>query len=217
MRCQASCASMSPPNVPREVPNSSRHYNDWYDREIWYWMEVWESPATWGAVCSLPGLLQQFLVRRHSKQTQPWWFKTILPFSYATHAISVRTGGVLPIEECKRARSLKNDPNHWQTLCIEEPFDLTNTARSTYDCEIFSKIKGVFFSSWYLLKESRNLSSVFNEPFFSQHPQQPVMSQFNQIKYVPVMSSYVKSWGMIALHVMRRVSVVICWRYRESR
>ena len=48
--------------------------------------------------------------------------------SYTKNAISIRTGGVLPIEECRNARSPKNDPNHWLTLCIEEPFDLTNTA-----------------------------------------------------------------------------------------
>lgn len=94
----------------------------------------------------------------------------------------------MPIEECKSARSLKNDPNHWQTLCIEEPFDLTNTARSAYDFEIFSKIKEVFFSSWYMLKETRSLLSVFNEPLFSQQ-QQLLMNQYNQIKYMPVMSN----------------------------
>lgn len=112
----------------------------------------------------------------------------IYSFSYANHAISIRTGGVLPIEECKSARSLKNDPNHWQTLCIEEPFDLTNTARSAYDGEIFLKIKNVFFQSFYLLKESRELMSVFEKPLFTQQQQQ-YMSQVQQMKYMTMSST----------------------------
>jgi hypothetical protein len=90
---------------------------------------------------------------------------------------------LLPIEECKSAKSSKNDPNHWLTLCIEEPFDLTNTARSTYDGEIFLKIKEVFFNSWYRLNETCELQSVFKEPLFtSHHPQ--YMSQVNQMKFM---------------------------------
>jgi Cid1 family poly A polymerase len=102
---------------------------------------------------------------------------------YAKHAISIRTGGVLPIEECKNARSAKNDPNHWLTLCIEEPFDLTNTARSAYDGDIFLKIKDVFFHSWFRLKESCDLQSVFKDPLFiNQQPQ--YTGQIGQMKYM---------------------------------
>lgn len=39
--------------------------------------------------------------------------------SYSRNAISIRTGGTLPIEECRNVKTPKNDPNHWQTLCIE--------------------------------------------------------------------------------------------------
>ena len=106
-----------------------------------------------------------------------------ISFSYANQAISIRTGGLLPIEECKNARSLKNDPNHWQTLCIEEPFDLTNTARSAYDYEIFVKVKEVFFQSWHRLKESRSLDSVFSDPLFTAQQQQ-FISQMNQMKFM---------------------------------
>jgi hypothetical protein len=90
----------------------------------------------------------------------------------------------LPIEECKSARSLKNDPNHWQTLCIEEPFDLTNTARSAYDGEVFRKIKDVFFGSWYRLKETRNLETVFHDPLFTQQQQQQYMMGHQHMKYM---------------------------------
>lgn len=40
-------------------------------------------------------------------------------FSYSHYAISVRAASVLPIEECRLARSPKNDPHQWKELCIE--------------------------------------------------------------------------------------------------
>ena len=122
-----------------------------------------------------------------------------LSISYSANAISIRTGGVLPIEECRKARSLKNDPNHWQTLCIEEPFDLTNTARSAYDQEIFQKIKNVFFASFYQLKETRNLETVFQEPLFTQ--QQP--QHINPMKYMMMTTSGHGATTMMAGDVVK--------------
>lgn len=43
----------------------------------------------------------------------------IFSFSYTKDAVSVRTGSRLPIEECRHARSFKNDPHQWKYLCIE--------------------------------------------------------------------------------------------------
>ena len=40
-------------------------------------------------------------------------------FSYAQYAISVRTGGLLPINVCRTAKSPKNDIHQWKVLCIE--------------------------------------------------------------------------------------------------
>jgi hypothetical protein len=74
----------------------------------------------------------------------------------------------------------KNDPNHWQTLCIEEPFDRTNTARSAYDAEIFKKIREVFQYSFLKLNEDRKLESVFTEQLFTQQEQQ----QMHHLKYL---------------------------------
>lgn len=101
--------------------------------------------------------------------------------SYVHSAISIRTGGILSIEECKNVKTPKNDANHWQTLCIEEPFDLTNTARSTYDGEIFEKIKNVFFQSWRRLKESKTLECLFKDPLFVQQNPQPPPSTTPQV------------------------------------
>ncbi|CAG9809528.1 unnamed protein product [Chironomus riparius] len=103
-------------------------------------------------------------------------------FDYSRNAISIRTGGTLSIEECRNVKTPKNDPNHWQTLCIEEPFDLTNTARSAYDGEIFEKIKSVFFQSWCLLREYKTLDSLFQEQLFVQQTLQQQM--LNDIKYI---------------------------------
>lgn len=109
--------------------------------------------------------------------------------SYTKNAISVRTGGVLPIEECKNVRNSKNDPNHWQTLCIEEPFDLTNTARSAYDAEVFKKVEEVFTYSFLRLNENRKLESVFTNPLFTLE-QQVQLKQMNQMKYLTLSNGH---------------------------
>lgn len=82
-------------------------------------------------------------------------------FNYSQYAISVRLGARIPIDECRMARSHKNDPHQWKHLCIEEPFDLTNTARSVYDPEIFERIKAVFIASHNRLEHTRDLISIF--------------------------------------------------------
>lgn len=82
-------------------------------------------------------------------------------FDYTQYAISVRTGSILPIEVCRQAKSIKNDIHQWKELCIEEPFDLTNTARSVYDCETFERVKAVFIASWKILLETLDLNSIF--------------------------------------------------------
>lgn len=64
-------------------------------------------------------------------------------------------------------RSPKNDPQQWKNLCIEEPFDYTNTARSVYDVEVFQKIKYVFGQSYQQLQQTLDLKSILNEKFIS--------------------------------------------------
>ncbi|VEN51552.1 unnamed protein product [Callosobruchus maculatus] len=58
-------------------------------------------------------------------------------FNYNEFAISVRAGCRLPIDDCRFQKAPKNDPHQWKYLCIEEPFDFTNTARSVYDLDTF--------------------------------------------------------------------------------
>ncbi|XP_049792131.1 poly(A) RNA polymerase gld-2 homolog A-like isoform X2 [Schistocerca nitens] len=82
-------------------------------------------------------------------------------FDFSQYAISVRVAGKIPIEECRHVRSYKNDPHQWKYLCIEEPFDLTNTARSVYDRDVFEKVKQVFQDSYEKLKKTRDIVSIF--------------------------------------------------------
>lgn len=79
----------------------------------------------------------------------------------------MRTGTCLYVEECRYVRSQKNDPQQWKNLCIEEPFDFTNTARSVYDAEVFEKIKYVFVQSYQKLQQTLDLKSILNEKFIT--------------------------------------------------
>ncbi|XP_044258970.1 poly(A) RNA polymerase gld-2 homolog A-like [Tribolium madens] len=81
-------------------------------------------------------------------------------FNYQHYAISVRTGSRIPIEICKQVKSPKNDPHQWKFLCIEEPFDLSNTARSVFDLEIFKHIKQVISASYKELARNKQLSNI---------------------------------------------------------
>jgi poly(A) RNA polymerase GLD2 len=58
----------------------------------------------------------------------------------------------------------KNNSSQWQSF--EEPFDLTNTARSTYDREVFARVKNAFFQSWCRLNEAKDLNVLFQDPLF---------------------------------------------------
>ncbi|KAF5280241.1 hypothetical protein FQA39_LY18091 [Lamprigera yunnana] len=81
-------------------------------------------------------------------------------FNYDMYAISVRVASRVHIDECRYARSLKNDPYQWKYLCIEEPFDLTNTARSVYSLPTFKRIQRVFQVSSNILIETKNLGCI---------------------------------------------------------
>ncbi|XP_076167304.1 poly(A) RNA polymerase gld-2 homolog A isoform X3 [Ptiloglossa arizonensis] len=89
------------------------------------------------------------------------FFRYYVMFNFNQYAISVRLANKVPIEDCRRARSYKNDPHQWKYLCIEEPFDLTNTARSVYDPDVFARIKHVFDCTYQNLKEHHDLARIF--------------------------------------------------------
>ncbi|GBP61747.1 Poly(A) RNA polymerase gld-2 homolog A [Eumeta japonica] len=82
-------------------------------------------------------------------------------FPYDKMAVSVRIGRPVPVSECRAARSYKNDPQQWKYLCVEEPFDLTNTARSVYDPESFEKIVNAFKESHQRLAAGVRLADAW--------------------------------------------------------
>ncbi|KAH0548895.1 hypothetical protein KQX54_004058 [Cotesia glomerata] len=91
------------------------------------------------------------------------FFKYYVNFDFIRYAVSVRLAKQIPIEECRFSHSLKNDPHQWKWLCVEEPFDLTNTARSVYDFDTFEHIKQVFKLTCETLEKTHSLESVFKK------------------------------------------------------
>ncbi|ESO98294.1 hypothetical protein LOTGIDRAFT_64710, partial [Lottia gigantea] len=78
-------------------------------------------------------------------------------FDYETYAISVRLGTKLP----KRIIAQQTDNiRQWKYLCIEEPFDLSNTARAVYDDYAFIRIRRVFRVSFHKLNQKRDVSAI---------------------------------------------------------
>ncbi|CAL1688415.1 unnamed protein product [Lasius platythorax] len=89
------------------------------------------------------------------------FFRYYVKFDFSRYAISVRLASKVPIEECRMVQSLKNDPHQWKYLCIEEPFDLTNTARSVYDPDVFARIKQIIYLTYQRLQKTRDLNLIF--------------------------------------------------------
>lgn len=83
---------------------------------------------------------------------------------YDKMAVSVRLGARVPVAECRAARAHKNDPHQWKLLCVEEPFDLTNTARSVYDPDTFDKIVATFRASHERLARGLRLADAWPQP-----------------------------------------------------
>jgi len=86
-------------------------------------------------------------------------------FNFDRDAISVRVGRAVQKEVVQYYSSPKNSPHMWKSLCIEEPFDHTNTARSVYDPGVFGQIKFVFHRSREELLKTGDLESILQAPY----------------------------------------------------
>ncbi|XP_068154503.1 poly(A) RNA polymerase gld-2 homolog B isoform X5 [Drosophila tropicalis] len=100
------------------------------------------------------------------------FFQYFSQFDFRNLAISIRTGGVLPVNACRLAKAHKNDIHQWKELNIEEPFDLSNTARSVYDYATFERVKAIFVASAHRLEHTLDLSSIFMPIHYQQQQQQ---------------------------------------------
>uniref|UniRef100_A0A667G270 polynucleotide adenylyltransferase n=1 Tax=Lynx canadensis TaxID=61383 RepID=A0A667G270_LYNCA len=73
-------------------------------------------------------------------------------FDWNSQMISVREAKAIP----------RPDGIEWRNkyICVEEPFDGTNTARAVHEKQKFDMIKDQFLKSWHRLKNKRDLNSI---------------------------------------------------------
>ncbi|XP_056680792.1 poly(A) RNA polymerase GLD2 isoform X3 [Monodelphis domestica] len=73
-------------------------------------------------------------------------------FDWNSQMISVREAKAIP----------RPDGIEWRNkfICVEEPFDGTNTARAVHEKQKFDMIKDEFLKSWHRLKSKRDLNSI---------------------------------------------------------
>lgn len=83
-------------------------------------------------------------------------------FDFSKDVISVRLGCKIPKQGAMNFRSTKNKRGHWKFICIEEPFNRTNTACAVYDEDSFNRIMNAFKMTWLNLKERKDISSVLS-------------------------------------------------------
>lgn len=81
-------------------------------------------------------------------------------YRYASDVISIRLGCTIDKETARNHVNNKNTPTQWRWICIEEPFDRTNTARSVWDEQAFLRILEVFRCSHFKLQRERNLNAI---------------------------------------------------------
>lgn len=89
-------------------------------------------------------------------------FKRI-SFSFEDNVISIRTGELIP-KSCL-TREEQDATKSASFIKIEEPFDLSNTARSVYDHYVFKEIRNVFKSTNLVLKSQKTYEAVLREKF----------------------------------------------------
>uniref|UniRef100_A0A8C9LYD3 polynucleotide adenylyltransferase n=1 Tax=Piliocolobus tephrosceles TaxID=591936 RepID=A0A8C9LYD3_9PRIM len=73
-------------------------------------------------------------------------------FDWNSQMVSVREAKAIP----------RPDGIEWRNkyICVEEPFDGTNTARAVHEKQKFDMIKDQFLKSWHRLKNKRDLNSI---------------------------------------------------------
>lgn len=85
-------------------------------------------------------------------------------FDFSNLGISIRQGCTMPRYVISQQDTQHNPPGQWKCLCIEEPFDLSNTARSVYNDYIFLRIQRVFQRSYDLMMKTSNVQAILQQP-----------------------------------------------------
>ena len=91
--------------LPWKVSSTSRHHNHRHGGEMRCELEDWESSAVGWIVPAFLGLLITAPLSKieHFKVNRVHELMHKISLSYANQAITIRTGGLLPVEECKNA------------------------------------------------------------------------------------------------------------------
>ncbi|NXM73752.1 GLD2 polymerase, partial [Serilophus lunatus] len=73
-------------------------------------------------------------------------------FDWSRHMISVREAKAIP----------RPDGSEWRNkfICVEEPFDGTNTARAVHEKQKFDMIRGEFTQAWRVLRDKKDLNFI---------------------------------------------------------
>ncbi|XP_037082824.1 poly(A) RNA polymerase GLD2-like [Pollicipes pollicipes] len=82
-------------------------------------------------------------------------------FDFQTQVASVRTASYLHKYQCRAVVAYNNAPGMWKYVCVEEPFDLTNTARAVHKYDAFERILRAFVDSYHALANAGHLAQAF--------------------------------------------------------
>lgn len=74
--------------------------------------------------------------------------------------ISARTGSIIP-KNALPSQALDTQYTQWKFILIEEPFDLSNTARAVYDYSVYREIVDVFKESNKVIKKTKSFDQLF--------------------------------------------------------
>uniref|UniRef100_A0A023GNI4 Putative polya rna polymerase gld-2 protein a n=1 Tax=Amblyomma triste TaxID=251400 RepID=A0A023GNI4_AMBTT len=85
-------------------------------------------------------------------------------FSFSQSCVSVRLGSPLSRVEAVAHRTPGAGRSQWKYICIEEPFDQTNTARSVYDWDAFQQIVRAFHDTLDCLENGRGPKCLLLPP-----------------------------------------------------
>lgn len=84
-------------------------------------------------------------------------------FDYANDAISVRLGQKIERRfVASQPSSYSGRMSQWNYICIEEPFNYSNTAHSVHDQYVFDKIRFAFVEDYEKLEHTRDLHAFLN-------------------------------------------------------
>lgn len=107
-------------------------------------------------------------------------------FNHHRSVVSIRVGYPISKETAKQYKSLKNRPESWSQLGVEEPFDRTNAACAVYDEEKLRKILQVFHKSYHLLSNGYPFHSVLPVPDVIPNPQNQIVPAGYPAGYPPL-------------------------------